>query len=39
VLATGLVPATAFKQQGKLLMPYVIAMKDNVSRIQPSQRW
>lgn len=39
VLASGLVPATAFKQQGKLLMPYVIAMKDNVARIQPSQRW
>jgi ribose transport system substrate-binding protein len=39
VLASGLVPATAFKQQGKLLMPYMIATKDNVSRIQPSQRW
>ena len=39
VLASGLVPATAFKQQGKLLMPYVIATKDNVARIQPSQRW
>lgn len=39
VLATGMVPATAFKQQGKLLMPYIIATKDNVARIQPSQRW
>jgi ribose transport system substrate-binding protein len=39
VLATGLVPATSFKQQGKLLMPYVIATKDNVAQIQPSQRW
>jgi ABC-type sugar transport system substrate-binding protein len=39
VLATGLVPATAFKQQGKLLMPYVIATKETVSTIQPSQRW
>jgi ABC-type sugar transport system substrate-binding protein len=39
VLASGLVPATAFKQQGRLLMPYVIATKDNVSGIQPSQRW
>lgn len=39
VLATGLVPATAFKKQGKLLMPYVIATKENVGQIQPSQRW
>lgn len=39
VLATGLVPATAFKQQGKLLMPFLIATKETVSRIQPSQRW
>lgn len=39
VLATGLVPATAFGQQGHLLMPYVIATKDNVGQIQPSQRW
>ena len=39
VLASGLVQASAFKKQGKLLMPYMIAMKDNVSRIQASQRW
>ncbi|MDR3376206.1 MAG: sugar ABC transporter substrate-binding protein [Ancalomicrobiaceae bacterium] len=39
VLASGLVPATAFKQQGKLLMPYVIATKETVGTIQPSQRW
>ena len=30
---------TAFAQQGHLLMPYVIATKDNVGSIQPSQRW
>lgn len=39
VLASGLVQASAFKKQGKLLMPYLIATKDNVSRIQASQRW
>ena len=39
VLASGGVSATAFKQQSKLLMPFVIATKDNVSRIQPNQRW
>ena len=39
VLATGGVPATAFAQQSHLLMPYVIATKDNVGTIQPSQRW
>ncbi|THD47924.1 MAG: sugar ABC transporter substrate-binding protein [Bradyrhizobium sp.] len=39
VLATGAVPATAFGQQGKLLMPYVIATKETVGQIQPSQRW
>lgn len=39
VLASGLVAATAFKKQGKLLMPYVIATKENVSQIQPAQRW
>jgi ribose transport system substrate-binding protein len=39
VLATGMVPATAFKQQGHLLMPYIIATKDTVGQIQPSQRW
>lgn len=39
VLATGQVPATAFGQQGHLLMPYVIATKDTVGQIQPYQRW
>jgi ribose transport system substrate-binding protein len=39
VLATGGVPATALAQQSHLLMPYVIATKDNVGSIQPSQRW
>lgn len=39
VLTSGLVTAKAFEQQGKLLMPYVIATKDTVGQIQPSQRW
>jgi ribose transport system substrate-binding protein len=39
VLATGMVPATAFQKQGHLLMPYIIATKDNVGQIQPAQRW
>ena len=39
VLATGVVAATAFGQQAHLLMPYIIATKDNVSSIQPAQRW
>ena len=39
VLATGSVPATAFARQSHLLMPYVIATKQNVGSIQPSQRW
>lgn len=39
VLATGGVPATAFAQQSHLLMPYLIATKENVGSIQPSQRW
>ena len=39
VLATGMVPATAFKKQGHLLMPYVIATKDTVGQIGPAQRW
>ena len=39
VLATGGVAATAFTQQSHLLMPYVIATKENVGSIQPSQRW
>jgi ribose transport system substrate-binding protein len=39
VLATGMVPATAFKKQGHVLMPYIIATKENVKQIQPHQRW
>lgn len=39
VLASGGVPASAFAQQGHLLMPYLIVTKDNVGQIQPSQRW
>ncbi|HKJ61618.1 MAG TPA: sugar ABC transporter substrate-binding protein [Hyphomicrobiales bacterium] len=39
VLATGGVPATAFEKQSHLLMPYVIATKENAGTIQPSQRW
>ncbi len=39
VLATGGVPATAFERQSHLLMPYVIATRDNVGSIQPAQRW
>ena len=38
-LATGGVPAGAFQRQSHLLMPYVIATKENVASIQPSQRW
>lgn len=39
VLALGSVHATAVKKQARLLMPYVIATRDNVKQIQPSQRW
>jgi ribose transport system substrate-binding protein len=39
VLASGGVQATAFAQQGHLLMPYLIATKDTVGQIQLSQRW
>lgn len=38
-IATGGVSAKAFENQGHLLMPYVIATKDTVGQIQPSQRW
>ena len=38
-LAAELGFSTAFAQQGHLLMPYVIATKENVGSIQPSQRW
>jgi len=39
VLATGMVPATAFGAQGHLLMPYIIATKDTVGSIKPESRW
>ncbi len=39
VLATGGVAAGSFGQQSRLLMPYVIATKENAGSIQPSQRW
>jgi len=39
VLALGNVHATAVKKQARLLMPYIIATRDNVKQIQPSQRW
>lgn len=39
VLATGGVPADAFAQQARVLMPYVIVTKDNVDSIPASQRW
>lgn len=38
-LVTGGVPATAFARQGHVLMPYTIVTADNVSAIQPNQRW
>ena len=39
VLATGGVTPDGFGQQGHLLMPYIIATKENVSQILPYQRW
>jgi ABC-type sugar transport system substrate-binding protein len=39
VLGGGQVHATAFKKQARILMPYVIATRENVKQIQPSQRW
>jgi ribose transport system substrate-binding protein len=39
VLATAGAPASSFTAQGHLLMPYVIATKETVGSIQPSQRW
>lgn len=38
-LATGGVSAKSFSNQGHILMPYVIATKDNVGSIQDFQRW
>ena len=28
-----------FRQQGRVLMPYLIATAENVGQIQPNQRW
>ncbi|MEO8805271.1 MAG: sugar ABC transporter substrate-binding protein [Burkholderiaceae bacterium] len=39
MLASGKITATAVKAKAHLLMPYVIATRDNVRQIQPSQRW
>jgi ribose transport system substrate-binding protein len=39
VLATGLVSADAFGQQGRVLMPYLIATAETVGQVQPNQRW
>lgn len=38
-IVTGGVSAQAFGSQGHVLMPYVIATKDNVGTILPHQRW
>ena len=38
-IVTGGVKAGEFKQQGRLLMPYMIATAENVDSIQPAQRW
>ncbi|MCV6577275.1 MAG: sugar ABC transporter substrate-binding protein [Cohaesibacter sp.] len=39
VIATGMVSARDFASQGHLLMPYTIAMAENVGEITPEQRW
>ena len=39
VLTTGNVDADDIKSQGHLLMPYIIATKDNVAEIKADQRW
>ena len=38
-LASGGISAKAFTNQGHLLMPYIIAVKDTVGSIQAWQRW
>lgn len=38
-VATGGVSAKSFTHQGHILMPYVIATKENVASIQNFQRW
>src|SRR5512143_2582786 len=39
VLGSGQVHATAVKKKARLLMPYLIATRENVRQIQPAQRW
>jgi ABC-type sugar transport system substrate-binding protein len=39
MLAGGQIPATSVKAKARLLMPYLIATRDNVRQIQPGQRW
>jgi ribose transport system substrate-binding protein len=39
VLATGGVSAKSFTNQGRVLMPYIIATKEAVGQIKPDQRW
>lgn len=39
VLTTGGVSPNAFENQGRVLMPYIIATKKNVKQIRPNQRW
>ena len=39
VAATGGVSAKSFTNQGRVLMPYVIATKETVGQIKPDQRW
>lgn len=39
VIATGIVSARDFGEQGHLLMPYIIATAENVGEITPEQRW
>ena len=39
VIATGVVSARDFGEQGHLLMPYIIATAENVGEIKPEQRW
>ncbi len=39
VMASGVIDAKDFRAKGHLLIPYVIATKETVGQIQPSQRW
>lgn len=39
LLGAGQVHATAVKKKARLLMPYLIATRENVRQIQPGQRW